>query len=181
EAAERAVLTELGDPERLAATYLDRPLQLIGPRYYLTWWRLLRLLLIIVLPCVAGGVAIAFAIRGDSVGEIIGGVIGVTISAGVHIAFWTTLAFAILDRTTSRQERSPGGISDKDLVGLEEIADPWTLDSLPSIEDSSVQLSRGETIASVVLGAAFIAFLVVQQFNPFWRDAAGAPIPLLDP
>src|SRR5690606_3729698 len=54
EAAERAVLTELGDPERLAVDYLDRPLQLIGPRYYLTWWRLLKLLLAIVPASVAG-------------------------------------------------------------------------------------------------------------------------------
>lgn len=181
EAAERAVLTELGDPERLAATYLDRPLQLIGPRYYLTWWRLLKLLLVIVLPCVAGGLAIAGGVRGDGIGEIIGSVIGITITAGVHLAFWTTLAFAILDRATSRQERSPDGTSDQDLAGIRQITDPWTLDSLPSIEDSSVRLSRSETIASVVLGAAFIAFLVVQQFNPFLRDAAGAPIPLLDP
>lgn len=36
-AAERSVLTELGDPEALAAAYIDRPLQLIGPRSYLTW------------------------------------------------------------------------------------------------------------------------------------------------
>ena len=32
EAAERAVLTDLGDPDKLAAGYTDRPLHLIGPR-----------------------------------------------------------------------------------------------------------------------------------------------------
>src|SRR5690625_6334720 len=32
ETAERAVLTELGDPAVLAAEYVDRPLHLIGPR-----------------------------------------------------------------------------------------------------------------------------------------------------
>ena len=56
--AERIVLTELGDPERLAAGYADRPLHLIGPRYYLEWKRLLVLLLWIVPACAAGGVAI---------------------------------------------------------------------------------------------------------------------------
>ena len=30
------MLTELGDPVILAAEYADRPLHLIGPRYYLT-------------------------------------------------------------------------------------------------------------------------------------------------
>ena len=34
EAAERAVLSDLGDPSILAASYADRPLHLIGPRYY---------------------------------------------------------------------------------------------------------------------------------------------------
>ena len=58
-AAERAVLTELGDPVVLAAGYADRPLHLIGPRYYLTWWRLLKALLIIVPLCALGGVAVA--------------------------------------------------------------------------------------------------------------------------
>ena len=56
--AERAVLTELGDPDKLAAGYTDRPLYLIGPRYYLDWWRLLKLLLWIVPACAAFGVAL---------------------------------------------------------------------------------------------------------------------------
>src|SRR5690625_3189316 len=50
ETAERAVLTELGDPAVLAAGYADRPLQLIGPGYYLPWLRLLKLLLMIITP-----------------------------------------------------------------------------------------------------------------------------------
>ena len=33
-------------PAMLAARYADRPLHLIGPRYFPTWWRLLRLLLL---------------------------------------------------------------------------------------------------------------------------------------
>src|SRR5690606_4735895 len=45
EAAEAAVLTDLGDPDRLAAGLTDRPLSLIGPELFLTWWRLLRVLL----------------------------------------------------------------------------------------------------------------------------------------
>ena len=56
EAAERAVLTELGDPGVLAAGYADRPLHLIGPRYFLVWWRLLKLLLWIVPACASVGV-----------------------------------------------------------------------------------------------------------------------------
>ena len=43
--AVRAVLTELGDPGALAARYADRPLHLVGPRYFLVYWRLLVRLL----------------------------------------------------------------------------------------------------------------------------------------
>ena len=66
-AAERAVLTDLGDPDKLAAGYTDRPLHLIGPRYYLDWWRLLKLLLWIVLPCAAFGVALGQTLAGERV------------------------------------------------------------------------------------------------------------------
>ena len=45
DAAERAVLIELGDPDKLAAGYTDRPLLPDRPRLYLVWWRLLKLLL----------------------------------------------------------------------------------------------------------------------------------------
>lgn len=59
EQAERAVLTDLGDPGALAAGYADRPLHLIGPRYFLTWWRLLKVLIAIVPACAFAGIAIA--------------------------------------------------------------------------------------------------------------------------
>src|SRR5262245_64492392 len=51
--AEEAVLTDLGDPARLAAGYADRPLHLIGPAFFLDYTRLLRALLVTVVPAVA--------------------------------------------------------------------------------------------------------------------------------
>src|SRR5690606_25066648 len=65
--AEHAVLTEMGDPAVLAAGYAERPLQLIGPRYYLTWWRLLRRLLFIVPPIVLGISALAQILAGGTI------------------------------------------------------------------------------------------------------------------
>src|SRR5690606_8110198 len=70
EAAERAVLSELGDPSILAAGYADRPLHLIGPKYFLTWWRLLKVLVAIVPACAFGGVVIAQALAGGGIGQI---------------------------------------------------------------------------------------------------------------
>ncbi len=179
--AEREVLTELGDPDRLAAAYLDRPLQLIGPKFYLTWWRLLKLLLAIVLPCVAGGIAIAFAIRGDGVGEIIGGVWSITLTTAVHLAFWTTLVFAILDRASRGEWVGGRSLSAEETAELSEFGDAWTVDRLPVIETPETRLSRAGAIATTAFGAIFIAFLIAQQFNPFLRDAAGDPVPLLEP
>lgn len=99
EEAERAVLRELGDPAVLAARYADRPLHLIGPRYYLTWWRLLKLLLTIVPVCVVGAVALGQALADAPIGEVIGQSIVAGLGVIVHLCFWVTLVFVILDRT----------------------------------------------------------------------------------
>lgn len=69
ESAERAVLESLGDPEKLAASYTDRPLHLIGPRYYLLWWRLVKLLWCIVTPLAAFGIALGQTLAGAPSGR----------------------------------------------------------------------------------------------------------------
>ena len=50
DSAEREVLTELGAPARLAASYSDRSLYLIGPEFYLDYVRVLKLLLSTLVP-----------------------------------------------------------------------------------------------------------------------------------
>ncbi|WP_238706971.1 permease prefix domain 1-containing protein [Microbacterium lushaniae] len=135
DAAERAVLTDLGDPDRLAADYTDRPLHLIGPRYFLAWWRLTKLLWAIVPVCAAFGVALGQTLSGASFGEIVGSVASVTISVIVNVGFWTTLVFFIV-------ERSAGGAD----VGF---VSRWTPDQLPEPHDSGARLT--DLIASLVL------------------------------
>jgi hypothetical protein len=174
EAAERAVLTELGDPEILAAKYSDRPLHLIGPRYFADWKRLLILLLWIVVPFAAlgGGLSGAFADGatgdlGDRIGGIIGGAVGLALSVAVHVAFWVTLVFAILERDASiRPQRAKG-------IGA------WSPDLLPLTAQRRESL--GDVVASFVwlaLATGFVfwdrAFGVV--FGPI---TAGRRIPLL--
>ncbi|MDQ0644472.1 permease prefix domain 1-containing protein [Microbacterium murale] len=160
EDAERAVLTGLGDPGILAAGYADRPLHLIGPRYYLAWWRLLKLLLIIVPVCAVVGVAIAQAVNGASVGEIIGASIAVALSVIVHICFWVTLIFFVLERVGAD-------------TGLK-----WDVDQLP--EPMQNGAGRQDAIASLV-------FLVIGVGAVFWDafigffPTGGEHIPLLNP
>ncbi|GAA1847528.1 permease prefix domain 1-containing protein [Agromyces salentinus] len=166
--AERAALLELGDPAGLAAQYIDRPLQLIGPKYYLTWLRLLKLLIAIVVPCAAVGVAIAQAIAGESIGGIFGAVIGIAISVGVHVAFWTTLVFAILERTPTES-------------GQRGVDVAWTLDMLPALPEPAKASRLAELITSVVFLVAFAVVLVLQHFVGVpWVDDLES-VPLLSP
>lgn len=161
--AERMALVELGDPAALAASYVDRPLQLIGPRYYLMWWRLLKLLYSVVLPIAVGAIVLARLLSGADVGDAVGGAIGVGLSIAVHLGFWTTLAFAVLERT-------PGKGADL----------AWTPDMLPQLPELGRPGRRSELIASLVFLGLFAFVLVWQHFGLPWVNALES-IPLLDP
>ena len=161
--AERMALVELGDPAALAASYVDRPLQLIGPRYYLTWWRLVKMLYSVVLPIAVAAVVLAQLLSGADVGDVIGNAIAVGLSLAVHLGFWTTLVFAVL-------ERSPGRGADL----------AWTPDMLPQLPELSRPGRRSELIGSLVFLGIFAVVIVWQQFGLPWVDALET-IPLLDP
>jgi len=159
DAAERAVLTDLGDPDKLAAGYTDRPLHLIGPRYYLDWWRLLKLLLWIVLPFAAFGVALGLTIAGDTFGEIVGTIAVVLITTTVHLFFWTTLVFAIVERSSAH--------------GGKPLTAPWTVDQLPEPRERGVRF--GDMIGSLVwlvIAAGAIVWDQTIGFGGWGVDAA---------
>ncbi|UNK70201.1 permease prefix domain 1-containing protein [Microbacterium sp. H1-D42] len=160
EDAERAVLTELGDPGILAAGYADRPLHLIGPKYYLTWWRLLKVLVAIVPACAFAGVAIAQAVSGAGIGSIIGQAIAVGLSVLVHVTFWTTLIFAIFERTGAD-------------TGVR-----WSVDQLP--EDGPKGVGRGDLIASLVMVGIFAGLLLWDHFRGF-PAGIDEPVTIINP
>ncbi len=161
EAAERAVLTGLGDPERLAAGYLDRPLQLIGPEYYLDWWRLLKLLLWIALPVATLGIALGRVLSGATVGEVIGAIVTAILTVGVHLVFWTTLLFVIIERTGARRPRAA-----------------WSLDSLP--EPRPKGLGIADLASTLIFAAVVIAAVCWDRFAGFVQ-LDGTGIPVLEP
>jgi len=160
--AELAALTELGDPERLAAGYLDRPLHLIGPRYYLDWLRLVKVLLAIVVPIATGAVIFARLIGGGTAGEAIVDGLATGISVTVNLAFWVTLVFAIVERTPGRTSA----------------LSRWTPAQLPELPKSR-QVSRADLILSIVFLVIGIVAIVWQQFTvPY---PGGVTFPVLDP
>ena len=161
ESAERAVLTDLGDPDLLAAGYTGRQLHLIGPRYYLDWWRLLKLLLWIVLPCTAFGVALAQVLQGASVGETIGSAVVAVLTAAMHVAFWVTLVFVVLERT-GHETMTSGR---------------WTPDQLPEprqrgagFGDMITSIAFLLVMAAVILWDHFIGLAPTQPGLPFLDD-----------
>jgi len=88
-----------------------------------------------------GGVAIGAAIAGENVGGIIGAMIPVGIGAFVHIGFWTTMVFAVLERT-----------------GSDAPMPEWDVDQLPELHTKSVVI--GDVIATVVLAAVLAGSVV---------------------
>lgn len=157
--AERSVLTELGDPEKLAAQYTDRPLYLIGPRYYLEWWRLLKLLLWIVIPTAGLGIALARTLTGSDIGEIIGGTIVTLMTVALHLVFWTTLIFVIVERGWDRGTSKP--------------IMEWNVDQLPEPRPQGVGF--GDMVATLVFLAIAVGALIWDQVIGFVPTQPGLP------
>jgi hypothetical protein len=157
DAAVESTLLELGDPDRLADRYADRPSFLIGPELYPVWRRLLTVLLSTVLPIVVAVTTIVQLLDDPDAGKVIGGAIGVILNVGVHLAFWTTLVFVIVERTGA---------------GRAELDTAWTLKDLPKYEPTGMTVMQ--LGAALVWPVLLIAALVLQQFT-FTAE------PLLDP
>lgn len=165
EEAERAVLVELGDPMRLASGYSGTPLHLIGPTVFPQWRRLVTLLLWTVVPLVTvlNLVVRLFVddVAVDGVGPAFGNAALTGLMVALHVVFWTTLVFAVLERTGSAE------------VGA------WTPEQLPEPE-SSRSVGLGETVGSVVVLVLMGVALVWQQTSSPVRRGDEA-VPVVDP
>ena len=157
EIAVEAALLELGDPGKLADRYADRPTVLIGPELFPIWRRLMVTLYSTVLPIVVAVVVIIQLLDDPDIGKVIGGGITALITVGVHLGFWTTAVFAVLERTGHSRA---------------ELTTDWSLKDLPKFERTAMPLH--ELIAGLVWIAVLIAALILQQFT-------FSAVPALDP
>lgn len=167
-AAERAVLLDLGEPARLAASYTGRTLGLIGPELYPGYVALLKMLYAVVLPVVAAAYFVIQLLVGAERGGLIGSTVAVVLSLIVHLGFWTTLVFAIAERT---------GTSMKNIPTFDR--GPFDPDRLPSVV-TNTGTGRSDLIASLVVLLLVPFALVWQQFTPIIGDS-DEPLPILAP
>ncbi|PKQ25195.1 MAG: hypothetical protein CVT64_11320 [Actinobacteria bacterium HGW-Actinobacteria-4] len=164
DAAEVAVLQDLGDPEALAATYADRPLHLIGPRFFLDYKRILILLLSIVVPIVTVVIGVTSTLGGASLGSAILEALMVGGQLIVHLFFWITLAAVVLERVAKPSDK---------------LETEWTVGDLPEVVTN--RISIGETLWSLVWIAIAASVIVWQQVQPFDLTRSGQPVPVLNP
>ncbi|GAA4912498.1 hypothetical protein LX16_2382 [Stackebrandtia albiflava] len=148
-AAEHAVLTDMGDPIRLAARYADRPVALIGPVFYPAYIRLLKLLLSMVLPVVTVLMMTLEFFDGGDIGQVIGAGVGAALSVGAQMIAWLTVVFALVDRAGGRDAYKPT---------------EWTPDDLPELR--ATDDNRTTVIAAAVWNLVLAGLIVWQHTAP---------------
>ncbi|PEA92522.1 hypothetical protein CON66_29285 [Bacillus cereus] len=126
----KSVLEKLGSPVSLANGYLDRPMHLIGPRYFDVYTTLLKM----IIP-IAAVIALISMVAENFIGysgdqavlnvilQLIGKGIGGIFEVGLHVFFWLTVVFVILERTDKEKGIEPLTTSLK----------KWTPDDLKNI------------------------------------------------
>ncbi|WP_235735803.1 hypothetical protein [Nocardioides alcanivorans] len=167
EQAEYAAVAELDDPIRLSARYAGRPLHLIGPAVYPSYVRLLKAILLAVLPVIAVVTVVVQVLDGDNVGAVVGHTAWTTFTVGVQIVFWVTLVCILVERGSAPEDVTKN-------LGAD-----WSPDDLPE-PPRATQFPLGELIASVVFLLVAIAFLVGQHFWT-WHEDGSEALPMLDP
>lgn len=165
--AEHEVLLELGDPDRLSAAYTGAVQHLVGPDLYPLYARVLRKILLTVVPVVTLVVVLVDVFEDESFGALLGQAIGTTFSVGIQVVFWVTLGFAIAERTTDTSRPDDAGLP------------VWTPDDLPEVPSAS-RASIGETIANVAWLGVLAGLIVLQHFrSPVTEGNERTPV--LDP
>jgi hypothetical protein len=168
DAAEIAVLTELGDPVQLAASYAGPPRYLIGPRVFHAYVRTLTAVLAFSVSVVWALFLTVWVVSGDSLLVAIPKSMAAALAVALLSAFWTTLGYAVVDSSESARQAAV------DAFGA------WTPVRLPA-ETSIRAVGVSSAVEAIVGGSICIALIFIQRSVSPFQDAAGAPIPVLNP
>ncbi|MFE5320922.1 hypothetical protein ACFQ88_19635 [Paenibacillus sp. NPDC056579] len=143
-----SALLKLGDPAILANGYLDRPMHLIGPRFYDLYIQLLKMIVpiaaaISIVSVIAESV---IAYKGSEavlniILDTIGHGIWSVLSGAIQVFFWVTIVFAILERTSNSKSFDSSSYFK-----------PWKPDDLRKIPfiPKERAISKGEVFGSLL-------------------------------
>lgn len=174
ETAVRAVLTELGDPAVLAASYHEQKRYLIGPGWYPAYIEVMKRVLTIAVPVIAVlAMIVTLASSDGDLAEALESGIGAVFGVGIQVLFWVTLGFVIAERTSGMERPSMTG-------------EAWTVDDLPEQPAQGRQIGLGDTLLSVITSVVFGALVFAQWNNGIGAFARGLDdsykhLPLLNP
>jgi hypothetical protein len=177
DAAEVAVLTELGDPVPLAAAYAGPARYLIGPRFYHGYVRTLGIVLAFSMPTVWAVLLAVWLAAGNSPALSIVTSSAAALAVGLMAAFWTTLGYAVVELAESARE-ADGEAPEWTTEIRKAIA--WTPARLPK-ETSARAVRVNDAVEAIVGGSIGIALIFIQRSVSPFNDAGGAAIPILNP
>lgn len=126
----KAVLKELGDPVQLAYGYSEKPMHLIGPRYYDLYISLIKMIIPIAVTISLISLIAEYVFTSaegsafmNMILTIIGEGVWRVIAVGMQVFFWVTIVFAIIERV------DPG----KESESLTATKKEWTPDDLKKV------------------------------------------------
>ena len=168
----KEVLSKLGNPAALASGYRDRPMHLIGPRYFDVYVSLLKM----ILPIAAVVALISLIVEsyiGPNENDLILSVVLSLLGEGIwrvlhvslYVFFWVTIVFAIAERTDKGKDLQPLTVS----------LQKWTPDDLTSIPfiDEKKRITRFEIFGGLMWTAlwASLYFYANQLIGVYEGDA----------
>ncbi|CEG21247.1 hypothetical protein BN1080_00151 [Planococcus massiliensis] len=110
----KEVLAKLGNPAILASGYKERPMHLIGPRFYDLYIDLLKLILpiAVLVSLIAVLITSIFTADGggvlaETITAIVGNAISASVNAAIQVLFWLTVVFAIIERADHSTAQTP--------------------------------------------------------------------------
>lgn len=126
----KEVLAAMGNPAVLASGYRDKPMHLIGPRYFDLYISLLKLILpiAITVTLIVVIVVAIFTNSGettiiDATVSLIGDAISASVNAAMQVFFWLTLVIALIERADRSSSQAPMTMNSKE----------WTPDDLKEV------------------------------------------------
>lgn len=115
-----------------------------------------------MLPVIAVAVLLGKLLSGGDAGAVIAAAIAALLGVAMHMFFWVTIIFAIIDRNPGTKETPPS----------------WDPATLPDTPQGGVRL--GDTLAAVLVAVLGAAYLPWQHFNSPLTGVDGQAVPTLN-